>query len=166
MVEEMRDLVEYDDWANARLLEAVAQLSPDQLRQQIPSSFPGVLATLQHMLGSEAVWFRRWQGAPADGWPADLKPETVAEVEAFWLELRRERNAWLDRLSDEVVSRDLPYVNLRGEPFSQPLAEQIRHVVNHSTYHRGQIVTMLHELGVPAVNTDLIAFYRARPWKG
>ena len=163
MLEEIRGLVDYVDWANARTVEAAGLLSEAQLQQEIPSSFPSVLATLQHMFASEAVWLRRWLGSSPAGWPADLQPETIALLEARWADVARDRQTWLAGLSDDDLRRDFAYVNLRGEHYSQPLAEQIRHVVNHATYHRGQVVTMLHQLGASAVNTDLIAFYRSRP---
>jgi uncharacterized damage-inducible protein DinB len=49
---------------------------------------------------------------------------------------------------------------MSGEPFTSSLGQMLRHVVNHSTYHRGQVTTMLRQLGVPAPATDLILYYR------
>lgn len=162
MLDDIRDLVEFDSWANQRMVEACSGLTQAQLRQEVPSSFPSVLATLQHMLGAEAVWLRRWRGTSPPGWPAELQPETIELVRDRWAELARDRQEWLAGVSEDELRRDFAYVNLRGEPWSHPLVQQIQHMVNHSTYHRGQIVTMLHQLGAPGFGTDLITFYRSR----
>ena len=63
-------------------------------------------------------------------------------------------------LDDTELDRVVRYRNFKGEDHASPLWQLMRHMVNHSTYHRGQITTMLRQLGHEAVSTDLVVYYR------
>jgi uncharacterized damage-inducible protein DinB len=162
MSTELRQLIEYLDWADERTLEGVAQLPEDALRRDLGGSFPSVLTTMVHMLSAEWAWLQRWHGASPGSWPEDWRIDDHAALAARWSEVRRERSAFFGALPEAAFERDFPYRNMKGETFSHPLAEQVRHVVNHASYHRGQVAAMLRRLGVSPPNTDLIRFYRER----
>jgi uncharacterized damage-inducible protein DinB len=69
----------------------------------------------------------------------------------------------LARLGPEAVEHTIEYQDLRGDDQLDVLWQMLQHVVNHGTYHRGQITTMLRQLdAVPPKSMDLIAFYRER----
>ena len=63
-------------------------------------------------------------------------------------------------LSEADWSREASYKTLAGKPFNTPLWQIVLHVVNHGSYHRGQVTNMLRQLGVKPVNLDLVRFYR------
>jgi uncharacterized damage-inducible protein DinB len=89
--------------------------------------------------------------------PADFP--TAAAVRARWADLEREQAEFVASLTGESLRRVVRYVNLRGAAYSYPLWQMMHHVVNHSTYHRGQVVTMLRQLGATQPSTDFLIFY-------
>ncbi|MGH7481166.1 MAG: DinB family protein [Longimicrobiales bacterium] len=160
--EELRDLIAYTEWANARVLDAAAALEPEAFSRYLGSSFPSVRATLAHMVGSEWIWLRRWTGISPAHPPDDWDLSNLDSIRAHWADVETERAAFLDRLGEANVSRMIKYRTTKRELFSQPLDRLIRHVVNHATYHRGQVVTMLRQLGASAPATDFVLYDRMR----
>ena len=162
MVSEINDLFDYNRWANQRMIDVVATLSDEQFTRDLKSSFPSVRETLVHMLSADWVWLSRWLGSSPSAFPTDWDVSTLAAIRARWAELEQQRSEFLDGLTPDALTRELAYRNIKGEPFSNPLGHLLRHVINHSTYHRGQLTTMVRQLGVTPPTTDLIVFYRER----
>lgn len=159
---EIRDLFAYNRWANRRILDAAATLDDDDLARDLGSSFPSVLATLAHIVAADWVWVRRWSGESPPGPPAEWDLSSLDRVRSKWDEIEAERDAVLAALDDDDLARDVRYRDTAGTPFTSRMDEILRHLVNHSTYHRGQVVTMLRQLGATPPATDLIAFYREK----
>ena len=157
---EIRRLYAFNRWANLRFLDAVAGLSDEELGRDMHSSFPNVAATLVHLLGAEWIWLERWSGRSPVGFPEAAELDSVAKVRARWDALWFDQQAFLGGLDDADLARPVAYRNLAGDDFGQPLGDLLRHVVNHATYHRGQLTTLLRQLGHPAPSTDLVTFYR------
>jgi uncharacterized damage-inducible protein DinB len=82
----------------------------------------------------------------------------LEQVREKWQPVIRRRNAYLEKISDADVSRELGYKRFTGEDYSLPLGQQLQHVVNHATLHRGQVVGMIRQLGIVPPSTDLL-FY-------
>ena len=159
----VRELYKYDRWANARALGAAAKLSPDQFTKDLGSSHRSVRDTLVHILSSERVWIVRWNGSSPR---VHLDPANFAEMESLlvrWRELESEMVSFLDALKEDRLQSTVSYATLTGQPQAQPLWQQMVHMANHSTYHRGQVTTMLRQLGAEPANTDLITFFREHP---
>jgi len=155
-------LFDYNAWANERALGAAGALSQEQFLRDLGNSFPSLRDTLAHILGAEWIWLRRWQGdSPSSGLAAADFP-TVASLEDRFAALDRERRAFLDTLSEEGLARPFSYRDLAGNAHSLRLVESLQHLVNHGTYHRGQITTMLRQLGAKPVSTDMSRFYLDR----
>jgi uncharacterized damage-inducible protein DinB len=158
----MNDLVDwlsYHRWATERTLEATQKLSPEQFTQTIPSSFPGVRDTLVHTFGADRAWLGRISGqAPDRANPTDFP--TIESLHEVWLPVL---DAWPNRVL-EIGDRatTISYKAFNGDPYTSSLADIIRQVVNHGTYHRGQITTMLRQLGAETINTDFIAYSRQK----
>lgn len=158
-VEELRDLFSYHHWANGRLLDATAALSADAFERDLGGSFGSIRATLAHILGADWVWLQRWLGAAPRAFPEwDLSTHDL--LRAKWGEVERAQRDFVDGLADEDIGRVIAYTMMSGAAFANPLGELCRHVVNHATYHRGQVVTMLRQLDVEPPHTDLIVYYR------
>jgi len=159
-VEEIRSLYAYNRWANARLLEVIAGLPEDRLTAAIPSSFPSILGTLAHIVAAEWVWLRRWRGENPTAFPDWLSAPSLGPVREKLAEVEVERAAFVASLSDQDLERPLDYETLAGDPFRNRLADLLVHVVNHSSYHRGQLTTMLRQVGATPVATDYVLYKR------
>jgi uncharacterized damage-inducible protein DinB len=122
-----------------------------------------VQGTIVHTMGADWVWLERWQGRSPARWPEAEAMQTVAQIRERWNKLDDDRAAHLTSLDDAALRRPIAYRNLKGDPFEEPLEYQVQHTVNHATFHRGQVITMLRQLGAKPVPTDLIVFEREHP---
>ncbi len=161
-LDEIRDLYAYTVWANARTCDAVTALPAGVAEAPVVSSFPSILATLAHLVASEWVWLQRWQGQSPSARPDWVSEADIAQLRRELSAIETERGAYLSRLTAIDLKRILSYRNLDGEPHADPLAGLLRHVVNHSTYHRGQVTTLMRQAGHPAPGTDLVLYLRLR----
>ena len=156
--EEVRTLYAYNSWANHRVLDACAPLSAAQLTENLRSSFPSVRDTLAHIMLAEWLWLERWQGR-SPGFPSADFPD-LAAIRTRWEKIDGDLRGFVHKLSAADLDRVVEYKNTKGNAFSNPMRQMLQHVVNHGTYHRGQITTMLRQLGATPPTTDLIAYYR------
>lgn len=156
-------LFAYTRWANGRMLDTVQTLSDEQFRRDLKSSFPSVRDTIVHTMGADWIWLERWQGRSPRSWPEADDMRAVAQMRERWNRLEDYRTAYLAALDDAALRRPIAYHNIKGQPFSEPLEYQVQHAANHGTFHRGQVITMLRQLGATPVATDLIVFEREHP---
>lgn len=159
-VPEVLSLYAYNEWANARIFSAAAELDPELFTAPRGSSFSSIRDTIAHIAASEWVWLRRWRGVSPSAQPEWSSLQDAAALAERLREVEAERAAFLRGLTDEELGRPLPYRNLKGDAFSEPLVDQLQHVVNHSSYHRGQVATLSRLAGSAAPATDLIVFKR------
>ena len=160
-------MLDYHYWARDRLLDALEPLTPDQLNRDLGSSFKSIRETIIHTYAAEWAWHSRWQGhSPTALLPADQFPD-LAAVRRAWSQHEGDMRAFLDGSGEDGVSRVIEYKLLSGEPGASPLWQMLQHVVNHASYHRGQVTTMLRQLGAtPAKPMDMIAYYRTKDRSG
>jgi len=160
---ELVDLIDYHYWARDRMLEAVAGLAPDQLTQPLAGSFGSVRETLVHSYSAEWVWYSRWNGvSPEAPLSADGFPDLVSLVDA-WRELEQQVRTFVGRLDDGQVDRKIDYRMMNGTAARSSFQQMLQHVVNHGTYHRGQVTTLLRQLGVSSPrSTDMSTYFRER----
>lgn len=158
--ETIRVLFQYNQWADLRLLDVCATLTSEQFTRSLGSSFASVRDTLVHICGAEYIWNERIQGRSPSALPGGPEFPDLASVRAELEKLDGQFLDYASRLSQEDLDRVMHYKTMGGSEFSNPLWQTLQHLANHSTYHRGQVVTMLRQLGVKPVSTDMIAFYR------
>lgn len=144
------------------MLAALAGLDDDALARNLGSSHDSVLDTFAHILAADWVWLRRWSGESPRRMPDDWSVESRAELRDRLDAIETERAAFLEALRPGDLDRVVAYRTIAGQPFESRMDEMLRHVVNHGTYHRGQLATLLRQLGIAAPPTDLIAYYRDR----
>jgi len=164
-LDELRDLFAYDAWANARTFEAALALPAGVADAEVVSSFPSIRATLAHLVGAEWIWLQRWQGESPSAVPAWTSGDDLSGLQRQLKTVEAERQAWLELLTARDLTRVLAYRNLAGELHATPLADLFRHVVNHSSYHRGQVTTLLRQAGHAAPGTDFVAYVRLKGHK-
>ena len=163
--EHVRLLYDYNSWANRRTLDACASLSDEQRTRDLGVSFRSVQGTLLHIGGGEWFWLERWQGRSPS--VEDIRAKTqpladLANLRAAWEILDRELRGFVAGFDAEKLASVFHYTTTEGQPNSQAWWQMFQHLANHGSYHRGQITTMLRQLGATPVATDLIAFYRER----
>ena len=155
-----RDLFDYNYWARDRQLEACAALSEEQFLRPMSSSFSSVRDTLAHLVAVEWIWHERWRGkspskVDAQEFAAGTFP-TLATVRDRWRAVESDVRSFLAELGEADLARPLSYKNMKGESYTYPLGQSLFHVVNHQTYHRGQITTLLRQLGAAAPAVDYL----------
>ena len=164
-IQDIRRLFDYTEWANDLAMEAADQLPDEDLRRDVGISHGSIFGTLTHTAGAEWIWLERWQGrspTKAEAWPM-WTPEACADIATLnerWLEVADRRAQLLRNLDEDSLAAELPFKLLSGDPSSMPLIDQMQHVVNHSTMHRGQVVGMIRQLGIEPPSTDLLFFLR------
>jgi len=160
--EEIRALYDYNAWANHRALDAAAKLSQEQFTRQLGSSFSSVRDTLMHICGAEWVWHERFEGRSPGSIPDLSSIQTVDALRAHWSAQEAPLLAFVRGLTQADLDRVIEYKTINFGVYKNPLWQSMQHVVNHGTYHRGQITTMLRQLGAKPILTDLMHFYRER----
>jgi uncharacterized damage-inducible protein DinB len=158
--DEARELFAYGVWANGVVFDAVEALTPEQLTTPVASSFPSVRGTLGHIVAAEWVWLRRWLGESPSAMPAWVAGTSLPELRGRLGAVEAERDQYLATLADAGLEKVIEYRTIAGKAHADPLAGLVRHVVNHSTYHRGQVATQMRHVGIVPPTTDLIAFMR------
>jgi uncharacterized damage-inducible protein DinB len=158
-------LYAYDRWANNRVLQAASTLSTEQFTRDQGGSFPSVRDTFLHIIAGEWVWLAYWKEPPIS--PAFLtalrsrrnalfNPSTfpdVAAVQLKWAEVEKEQAEFVNRVTDESLGKMLPFRETRAS-----LQQLMLHLVNHSTYHRGQVALMMRQLNAEPLATDFHVF--------
>jgi uncharacterized damage-inducible protein DinB len=163
MKELLVQLASYNVWANKILTDAVLSLSGEQQYQQLESSFPTLYTTIMHMWTAESIWWQRVKLNEKINLPGeDVNPTTTDAVNGLmqqsflWEE-------WTSHASEMILQHVYAYQNSKREQFKQPVYETLLHVFNHSTYHRGQLVTMMRTLGIKTIpQTDFMVFVRKK----
>jgi uncharacterized damage-inducible protein DinB len=162
-LQDLNTLLDYHYWARDRMFEALAPLSDEQLRRDLGGSFGTIHDTLGHLVGAEMVWAGRWRGIAFPGVPKGSTFADLAAIRAAWLELEPRIREFVNNLGEAGVDRVFEYKLFSGETGSSPFWQMLQHLVNHGSYHRGQVTDKLRQLGAePAKSMDMIAFYRAR----
>jgi len=160
-VQDLQTMLDYHYWARDRLLDAVAALTPEQYTRDLGSSFKSIRETVTHIYAAEWAWYERWRGrSPTVLLPADQFPD-LATLRHAWAEHEVKMRDFVARLGEHDTSRIIDYKLLSGHTGASPVWQMLQHVVNHASYHRGQVTTMLRQMGAqPAKPMDMIAFYR------
>ena len=156
---DVRNLYAYNKWANHRIMDVCRPLDTTHFTRNLGNSFGSIRDTLAHILGAEWVWLERWQHRSPKQLPiADTFPD-ITTIDRRWQEIERGQNAFLEKLTDTQLEQRIAYTNFKGERWEYSLGQMMQHLVNHSTYHRGQVITMLRQLGGKAISTDYLLYF-------
>lgn len=165
MQDDLFALYEYNRWATALLVKAVRQLSPEQYGQEPVPGWSSVRDTMIHVAGATDIWHRRLQGEPVTSRPTELDLPTLDDVVRLFDKAHDAFDRLLPTLTPERLATILAYRSLAGDDYQLPVWAVLRHVVNHATYHRGQIASKLKRLGVDCPDTDF-AFWAIEKAQG
>lgn len=177
-LDDIQKLYAYNLWSNQRMFSVLEKLSEQQLTTPVQSSFPSIHETALHIFAAEWIWLKRWQGQSPRATVLDsgtrlmmnsalrnggVEPDTLSTLPGLrvWADsLEQERQQLLRDLNEDTLHAPLKYCDMGGREYSMPLVELMQHLINHGTYHRGQITTLLRQIGAATVGLDLVFFFR------
>ncbi len=159
---EVRELFAYNAWANRRCFAALEPLPAEAYFRDLKSSHGGLHGTLCHIVWAEQLWLNRWLAQPNPAVPQGRDLTTLAAARARWEGIEAERAAFLAGLSERRLDETMTVSPSTGGEYVNRLREMFRHAIDHSSYHRGQLVTLLRQVGATPPGTGLIVFYRER----
>jgi uncharacterized damage-inducible protein DinB len=159
----LTEFADFNHWANQRITASIVKLPEQMHLQKVDSSFPSLHATVLHMWDAESAWWHRVKQQERQIVPGKTNQPQMKEVveglllqSALWVE-------FVSETSPAILETQISYRSFRGDAYTQPLYQILLHVFNHSTYHRGQLVTMMRNLGITEVPaTDFILWSRKK----
>lgn len=161
-VEDFRTLYDFNTWANRRTLDACAGVTPEQFTRDLGSSFRSLRDTLAHIYGAEWIWFERWHSRVPAGLPSAADFPDFESLRRRLTDMDRDLVDYVASLTPDDLQRIIQFKTMAGTEIAQPLWQCLQHLANHGSYHRGQVATLLRQMGAKPLSTDLIGFYRER----
>lgn len=151
----------YNCWANEKIATTASQLSEDLLSRNVISSFDSILKTIMHIWDAEFIWMERLKGNDFDSIPSKLFSSKSECLTFHHNSVKFHEFVMQNFKTDEAIEQPVFYKNLNGQEFNAPAFEIILHCMNHSTYHRGQLITLMRQAGLTQMpQTDYIAWLR------
>lgn len=153
--------IEYQRWANAKVAGQIRPLSAELTEKEFGGSFPSIRLTLLHMLQADYRWLHRLRGVPIIEIPAEWQGWDKDTLLSTWLSVQ-------DQLAQQVSAmapqgdQPVKFTTMKGDSFTLPLSEIVTHVVNHSSYHRGQLTNFLRMAGAIPVGTDYFIYIASK----
>ena len=158
MHDDLHSLYAFNRWANDRMVEAARKLSPEQYGQEPVPGWTSVRATLVHVADATDIWARRIAGETPAARASEAEYPTIDDAARLFQKGQDAFERLLNTLTSEQLAAVWSYRNLEGKTLELPLWAVLRHVVNHATYHRGQVASKLKRLGVDPPATDLVVW--------
>jgi uncharacterized damage-inducible protein DinB len=154
-------LAGYNHWADNSAIEWLTQINDEQWNQVITSSFSSIRQTAIHIASAEKIWIDFWRNVPD---PVYLSAEfngTKNDLIEIWKKASAGLKDFIDEYPEENYLQQVTVRKPNGEIGRIEFFQTLPHVINHSTYHRGQLVTMLRQVGFTKFSsTDLFTYYR------
>jgi uncharacterized damage-inducible protein DinB len=154
--DDLTSLFAYNRWADERYVEAIRKLTPEQYTQEPVPGWKSIRSSLVHIAGATDLWARRLQGESVTALVTEAEVPTLEDAVAL---LARGQDAF-ERLLATQTPEQLAVIwtsrDPRGNERRMPYWAAYRHVVNHATYHRGQIAAKLGRLGITPPMTDFV----------
>ena len=159
-------LFAYNTWADQRTVAGCEALTKEQFLEPLGGSFGSVRNTLAHIMDVEWLYLERWQGRAPSSFPKAEDYPDLSHIKERWRSIDSDMDEFLRALSSERLAQIIEFRNTKGILYRHPLWETMQHLVNHGTYHRGQVTTLLRQLGATPLATDMIFFYRESSGQG
>ena len=157
--EYIHQLFDYSYWANKRYLAVAEGLTEEQLFRQHGHSWGDVYGILLHMMSSETVWLKRWNGISPKGHLSREEFPTLAALKANWQKLEIDMRDFVKAQTEENLLALKTYTNFSGMTYRVPLWQMLTHVVNHETHHRGELSAMFALMNVPHPEEEVIQYF-------
>ena len=152
---------DYNFWANRRLTAIFKDLPEEKTDQFVESSYPSAKKTILHIWDAEVIWLKRLHGEHIDHFPSINFSGSNMEAVNGLLKTSQDFKSFVGEQEDEFFGKTLSFSNTRGDNYLHSVVGMIHHCMNHSTYHRGQLVMMARQLGLKSLpSTDMITYLR------
>jgi uncharacterized damage-inducible protein DinB len=149
----------YSVWATTRLAETLQSVDEKILHTEVKSSFSSIAKTLLHIWDAEMIWLKRMQGASPTSWPSQNFSGTKEDILQGVINSSKELLNFIESKGEDFPQSKISYKNMKGDSFEDVAENILYHIVNHGSYHRGQVTTLLHELGINKIQSMDIIFY-------
>jgi uncharacterized damage-inducible protein DinB len=157
----LRQLLEYNLWANEIVAGYIGNAGPGAAVLEQKSSFNTILKTVIHIWDAQSVWLDRINGITVTDWPGKNFTGNIDEALMGLTSHSKKWLLWFNGESRNDWHQYVKYRNLTGNEFEETFFNIIVHMVNHGTYHRGQLITLLRGAGYDKLgSTDFITFLR------
>lgn len=157
------ELSAYNIWANNRVCNWLDKISDEQWNQPVVSSFDSICKTILHIANAEKIWKERIIKQPDHEMLSETFKGSKEDLIKIWKELSLSFKKVIEGMPQDLFEQNLFYRNTKGIEYNLPYYQLLAHVFNHSTYHRGQVVTMLRNLDFMDVNsTDITTYFNDR----
>lgn len=155
------DLASYNIWANHKAMDWLQQINDAQWEQVVTSSFSSVRQTALHIASAEKIWIDFWTASATPVFISGTFTGSKEELIAIWEKASTGMKAFLVSYPETALMAPIAFRYPRGGEAQLPFAHTFSHIINHSTYHRGQLVTLLRQVGFTDLSSiDLATFYR------
>ncbi|MFC6333008.1 DinB family protein [Paenibacillus septentrionalis] len=157
MKEKLLAWYDYNCWANERVLDHLQTVPADIFVKDVNLGFQSISHVLGHIATADRIWYSRISKGIS---PSSLEFTPYRNVEEARIDFLNNKQSMRAFIESASIEQTVSYKNTSGQPFEHTIEQIVQHVVNHGTYHRGNITTMLRFLGYAGVKTDYIAFLR------
>jgi uncharacterized damage-inducible protein DinB len=155
-------LIEYHHWAHHKVLQQAATVPAGDWAKDTGGSFPSLKALYQHLLEADYRWLKRWRGVPIAEIPKHFVVNGYPDLQAMWLPQLDEMVTVARQFLSTDAQQPLNFITAKGLNVTQPFWQTLYQVVNHGTYHRGQVTNMLRILNCEPVTTDIFLFFNEK----
>ena len=153
-------LIQYHAWAGKKVLERLMALDDASLTKDFGGSFPSIRLTTLHVLQADYRWLHRFKGKPIVEIPNGWNDANTRTMITTLLGIHQEMIQQVKSMTD--INQLIRFTTAKGTTHEMPFDVLLTHVVNHGTYHRGQLVNMIRMAGAEAVGTDYFLYWLER----
>ena len=148
----------YNQWMNQKLYSVCREVPDEMRKKDMGAFFHSIHGSLNHLLLGDRLWMGRFTGTE---FPVEsLAQELYRDFEALWkarTEADTAINSWVDALSENDLERIIAFQAIVTQQTHRfRLADALTHFFHHQTHHRGQITTLLSQLGYDFGVTDMM----------
>jgi uncharacterized damage-inducible protein DinB len=161
-IKTLNELFDHNYWARDRQLQVCATLTEEQFKQSLDSSFSSLWETLVHMMAVEWLWLERWRRKTPQSLLSPVEFPSLTAIQNRWHVVEKEMKEYLAGINEENIEQLVTCVSTRGQTWTYPLWRMMLHLLNHQSYHRGQVTTLLRQQGIEPAKVDFLDAYDAR----
>jgi len=154
------ELAAFNNWADNRIINWLTQITDVQWNQSAVSSFGSLRDTAVHIVSAKKLWIDTWTGVPNPAYLSAGFNGSKDDLIDIWKESSEDLTSFIENYPEENYNKPVTVKKPNGELCTMEFRKTFPHMINHATYHRGQLVTLLRQAGFSVLsNTDLFTFY-------